>query len=196
MTDTVVEPESADRLYTIDGLPVQVSALGPKDGRSVVLLSQLPWDIGSYQEIQQRLRVARIQSVQISANRPLSAKAVIGLLDALDVRSAVVVGDRAAADMAWQTAAHHPQRVTGLVVIDRGHPRAADITGTVRDRNCPLVLVNTTTLVSTASHHSVARASRRHVRGDFRITELAGCRGSRHFTSQLSTEIVLRSLTS
>lgn len=195
MTDAVVEPESVDRFYTVDGLPVQVNLLGPRVGRSVVLLGQLPWNAGSYPEIQERLRLARIQSIQITASRPLSTKAVIGLLDALAVRSAVVVGDRAGAEMAWHTAAHNPQRVTGLVVIDRGHPRTADTIGVVRDGSCPLVLADTTALVSTASQHSVARASRRHVRGDYRITDLAGRRGSRHFASQLSTEIVLRSLT-
>ncbi len=86
-----------------------------------------------------------------------------------------------------------PERFTGLVVVDGGHPRVADVESVVRDEDCPHVQVDTTALASTPAARTVAQASRRYVQGDFRLVELAGWRGSRHFTVQLATEIVLRS---
>ena len=79
------------------------------------------------------------------------------------------------------------------MVIDCGHPRVPDINGVIRDQHCPPVQVDTTALVSTPAAHGVARASRRYVHGEFRLTDLAGWRKSRHFTAQLASEIVLRS---
>lgn len=184
--------EPVDRLYTIDGLPVQVSAQGPPDGRTVVLLD-MSRTVGSpYQELRDRLHVAKVQTVGISARLPLSDKAIVAILDSLSIRCAVLVGDGPCAEIAWLTAAHHPQRITGLVVIDGGHPGTAH--NDSRDALCPQVFADTTALVSSRGAGSIARASRRHVRGDFRIADLAGTRGSRHFIAQLSTEIVMHTL--
>ncbi|UNB49914.1 alpha/beta hydrolase [Mycolicibacterium sp. YH-1] len=194
MTTAHGETESVDRVYTIDGLAVHVTAQGPAGGKTVVLLDQRSNGESPYRAIRERLHIAKVRTVDISADRAVSDKAVIQILDALRVRYAVLVGDRAGAEIGWKTAAHHPQRITGLVVIDRGHPRTADLTGTICDKYCPHVCTDTTVLVSTGAAHSIARASRRYVRGDFRIAELAGRRGSRHFIAQLSTEIVLRTL--
>jgi pimeloyl-ACP methyl ester carboxylesterase len=140
--------------------------------------------------------VAKVHTVGISAGCAVSGKAVVGILDSLRVPSAVLVGDGPCAEIAWQAAAHHPQRITGLVVIDGGHPNTG--VGARADDGanlCPHVFADTTALVSSHAAGSVARASRRYVRGDFRLADLAGPRGSRHFIAQLSSEIVMRSLT-
>jgi hypothetical protein len=78
------------------------------------------------------------------------------------------------------------------VVIDRGHPRVADLTGVIRDAHCPPVEMNTTALVSTPAARAVAKASQRYVYGDFRLVDLLGRRNAQESTAQLAAEIVLR----
>ncbi len=63
-------------------------------------------------------------------------------------------------------------------MIDRGHPRVADLTGVIRDEHCPPVEMNTTALVSTPAARAVAKASQRYVYGDFRLVELLGRRNA------------------
>jgi pimeloyl-ACP methyl ester carboxylesterase len=179
-------------MYTIEGHPVQVSTQGPAGGRTVVLLDISPTGESPYQDIRDRLHVAKVHTVGISAGFAVSGKAVVGILDSFGVPCAVLVGDGPCAESAWRAAAHHPQRITGLVVIDGGHPRAAN--GLDGDDLCPHVFADTTALVSSRAAGSAARASRRYVRGDFRMADLAGPRGSRHFIAQMSTEIVMRTL--
>lgn len=65
-----------------------------------------------------RRRSARLSSARTHGYIP--PKAVIGVLDALDVRWGILVGDRAGAELAWELAATRLDRFTGLVVIDRG----------------------------------------------------------------------------
>lgn len=48
-----------------------------------------------------------------------------GLLDALGVRQACVVGHDWGAGTAWALAMHHPERVSKLVVLSVGHPGEA-----------------------------------------------------------------------
>lgn len=54
---------------------------------------------------------------------------MISILDALDVKWALLVGDRVGGEIAWELAATRLDRFIGLVVIDRGHPRVADRPG-------------------------------------------------------------------
>jgi pimeloyl-ACP methyl ester carboxylesterase len=181
-----------EHVDTIHGFTIPVDVQGPKDGRTIVIFDE-PWcETSPYEAVRQRLHIAGLRTVLIGARRRLSAKAVVGVLDALPVKGAVLVGDHLGAELAWELAATHHERFAGLVVIDCGHPRVADVNGVVRDEHCPHVHADTTALVSSRAAEAVARASRRYVRGDFRLTELAGWRGSRHFTAQLTTEILLR----
>ena len=114
---------------------------------------------------------------------------------ALDVRWGVLVGDRAGAELAWELAATRLDRFTGLVVVDRGHPRVPDPNGVIRDEDCPPVEINTTALVSTPAARTVATASQRYVYSDFRLVEFAGRRNAAESTAQLAAEIVLRTST-
>ena len=120
---------------------------------------------------------------------------VVAVLDALEVKWALLVGDRVGGELAWELAATRLDRFIGLVVIDRGHPRVADMAGAIRDEHCPPVEMNTTALVSTASARAVAKASQRYVYGDFRLVDLLGRRSAQESTAQLAAEIVMRTST-
>ena len=121
-----------------------------------------------YDAVCQRLHTASLRTVVIAPDPRLSAKTVVGILDALGVRWALLVGDRIGGELAWELAATRLDRFIGLVVVDRGHPRVADQAGVIRDEHCPPVEMNTTALVSTPAARAVAKASQRYVYGDYR----------------------------
>ncbi len=182
---------------TVDGFRMPVSVAGPENGCVVVIFDETQCNSGAYGAVCERLHrlhIALLRTIVIAAGPPLlTTKSVLRVLDAIGVGESVLVGDGTGAELAWKLAATHPERCTGLVVIDSGHPRIADVNSVVREPDCPNVQVDTTALVSTSAARTIAQASRRYVQGDFRLVELAGWRGSRHFTAQLTTEIVLRS---
>lgn len=182
-------------VLTVDGIPVAVEATGPEKGPTVVLLGAAPHAPSAYDGVCNRLHTASLRTVVIVSDPRLTAKAVIGVLDELGVAWGVLVGDRLGAELAWELAATRLDRFTALVVIDRGHPRVADVTGVIRDEHCPPVEMNTTALVSTASARAVANASQRYVYGDFRLVELLGRRNAQESTAQLAAEIVMRTST-
>ncbi len=136
-----------------------------------------------------------LRTIVIGADSRLTAKSVLGLLDTIGVRWAVIVGDRVGAELAWELAATRLDRFTALVVVDRGHPAVADQDGEIRDEQCPPVEINTTALVSSPAARAVARASQRYVYGDFRIVDMLGRRNAGESTAQLAAEIVLRTST-
>jgi pimeloyl-ACP methyl ester carboxylesterase len=181
-------------MLTVDGFPIAVSVTGPEKGPVVVMLAsqQAP---ASYDALCQRLHTASLRTVVIGPDRRLTPKSVLGILDSIGVKWALLVGDRIGGEVAWELAASRLDRFIGLVVIDRGHPRVADMTGVVRDEHCPPVEINTTALVSTPAARAVARASQRYVYGDYRLVEMLGRRNAHESTAQLAAEIVLRTST-
>lgn len=189
-------PASLESIRPVDAvegfwLPVKVS--GPDNGRVVVMFDETSPETAAFDAVRQRLHAAMLRTVVIPMDRGLTAKSVVGVLDRLGLPPALLVGDRAGGELAWNVAATEGERLTGLVVIDSGHPRVSDTNGVIRDQHCPPVHADTTALVSTPAAHAVGRASRRYVHGEFRLTELAGRRKSPYFTAQLAAEIVLRS---
>ncbi|CAN5557320.1 alpha/beta hydrolase [soil metagenome] len=180
---------------TVDGFPIQIDVTGPEAGPAVVLLGAAQQTVASYEGVCERLHTASLRTVVIAPDRKLTAKSVIGVLDSVGVRWAVLVGDRGGAELAWELAATRLDRFTGLVVVDRGHPKVADQDGSVRDEHCPPVEMNTTALVSTPGARAVAQASQRYVYGDFRLVDLLGRRNAQESTAQLAGEIVLRTST-
>ncbi|WP_304112626.1 alpha/beta fold hydrolase [Mycolicibacterium bacteremicum] len=180
---------------TVDGSAYAVEVAGPENAGVVVLIGTAALAPAAYEAVCHRLHTASLRTVVIAANPRLDAAAVIGIMDALDIRWSTLVGDRAGAEIAWQLAATRLDRFTGLVVIDRGHPRVADETGTIRDENCKPVEVATTVLVSNAKSAAVARATQRYVYGEFRLVELLGRRNAGESTAQLAAEIVMRTST-
>ncbi|MGB0877409.1 MAG: alpha/beta fold hydrolase [Mycobacterium sp.] len=179
----------------VDGFAVPVEVAGPDKGSVVVLLCAANQGAGAYAALCERLHTASLKTVVIGSDPRLTDTAVIGILDKLDVRWALVVGDRQGAELAWELAATRLDRFTGLVVVDRGHPRVADHAGVIVDERCPPVELNTTALVSTSAARTVAKASQRFVYGDYRVVELLGRRKAADSTAQLAAEIVMRTST-
>lgn len=179
-------------VVTIDGFAVPVDVAGPDQGSTVVVLSAGHHGPAAYEAVCQRLHTASLRTVVIGADPRLTAKSVVGILDSLDVKWALLVGDRLGGELAWELAATRLDRFIGLVVVDRGHPRVADPTGVIRDEECPAVEMNTTALVSNPAARAVAKASQRYVYGDFRLVEMLGRRSAQDSTAQLAAEIVLR----
>ena len=180
---------------TVEGFPVRVSVTGPEKGPYVVLLGSAEHPPAAYDTLCQRLHTAAVRTVVIGADPRLHPKAVVSILEALDVPWAVLVGDRFGAELAWELAATRPDRFTGLVVIDRGHPRIPDPRGVVRDPDCPPVEINTTALVTSPATRAAVKASQRHVYSDYRLVEFTGRRSAAEATAQLAAEIVLRTST-
>ncbi|MDV3125234.1 alpha/beta hydrolase [Mycobacterium sp. 21AC1] len=182
-------------VMTIDGFAVPVDVAGPERGSTVVLLSAGHHGPAAYEAVCHRLHTASLRTVVIGPDPRLTAKSVVGILDVLDIKWALLVGDRLGGELAWELAATRLDRFIGLVVVDRGHPCVADLTGVVRDDTCPPVEMNTTALVSTPATRAVAKASQRYVYGDFRLVEMLGRRNAQESTAQFAAEIVLRTST-
>jgi len=180
---------------TVYGFDVAVEVAGPDNGAVVVLLPAAQQAPAAYAGLCERLHTASLKTVIVGPDPRVAAKTVVGILDELDLGWALLVGDRLGAELAWELAATRLDRFTGLVAVDRGHPRVADLAGVIRNENCPPVELNTTALVSTNAAGTVAKASQRFVYGDYRIVELLGRRNEVDSTAQLAAEIVMRSST-
>lgn len=181
-------------MMTVDGFGVPVAVSGPDRGSYVVLLCAAQHAPAAYDTLCQRLHTAAVRTIVIGADPRMNTKSVLAVLDSLEMPSGVIVGDRIGAELAWEVAAARPDRFTGLVVIDRGHPRVADPHGVIRDPDCPPVEVNTTALVTSPASRAVAKASQRFVYSDFRLVEY-GRRNAAVAVAQLAAEIVLRTST-
>jgi pimeloyl-ACP methyl ester carboxylesterase len=182
-------------MTTVDGFPIPVGITGPENGSVVVLLGAAQRALAAYDAVCERLHTASLRTLVVGPDPRLTPKSVVGILDALDIQWGVLVGDRTGGEVAWELAASRLDRFTGLVVIDRGHPRIPDLAGVVRDEHCPPVEINTTVLVSSPAARAVADASQRFVYADYRVAELLGRRNVHESTAQLAAEIVLRTST-
>lgn len=182
-------------MMTVDGFPVSVDVSGPDKGVHVVLIGAALHAPAAYTALCERLHTAAVRTVVIGADPRLSPAAVLAVLDVLEIPWAVLVGDRFGAELAWELAATRPDRFTGLVVVDRGHPSVPDANGEIRIPDCPAVEINTTALVTSPATRAVARASQHRVYGDYRLAELIGRRNAEESTAQLAAEIVLRTST-
>ncbi|TAM63422.1 alpha/beta hydrolase [Mycobacterium sp.] len=181
-------------MTTLEGFPVPVVVAGTETGVVVVILGDEERTPAAYDAVCERLHTASLRTVVIGFDPRLTCKSVIGILDALGIGWAVVMGDRAGGDLAWELTATRLGRFVGLVVIDRGHPRAGDRDGAIRDGHCPPVEIGTTVLVSSPAARSVAQASQRYVYADYRVVHL-GRRTVQESTAQLAAEIILRTST-
>lgn len=182
-------------MMTVDGFGVPVDVSGPDKGCYVVLLCAANHAPAAYSALCQRLHTAAVRTIVIGADPRLHPKAVMSILDTLEVPSGVLVGDRSGAELAWEAAAARPERFTGLVVIDRPHPRVPDPEGAIRNPDCGPVEVNTTALVTSPASRAMAKASQRFVYSDYRLVEYTARRNAEAATAQLAAEIVLRTST-
>lgn len=84
-------------VLTVDGFAATVDVSGPEQGSVVVLLGAAHQGPSAYDGVCQRLHTASLKTIVIGPDPNLSAKSVIGILDALGVRWALLVGDRVGA---------------------------------------------------------------------------------------------------
>jgi len=112
---------------------------GPPDGELVLLLHGFPQSSWSWREVWPALVAAGCRTVAPDQRgyspgaRPLPVSAyampelvgdVLGMLDALGVERAHLVGHDWGAAVAWQVAARHPDRVRTLSAVSVPHPVA------------------------------------------------------------------------
>lgn len=178
-------------MTTLDGFPVPVVVGGPENGVVVVILGDQDRVPAAYDAVCERLHTASLRTVVVGFDPRLTPKSVIGILDGLGIGWAVVMGDRAGGELAWELTATRLGRFVGLVVIDRGHPLAGNHEGPSTDGHCPPVEIGTTVLVSSPAARAVAQASQRFVYADYRVVHL-GRRSVQESTAQLAAEIILR----
>ena len=81
----------------------------------------------AYDAVCQRLHTASLRTIVIGPDPRLTAKSVVGICSTRSTCVGVLVGDRVGGELAWELAATRLDRFIGLVVIDRGHPRVADL---------------------------------------------------------------------
>src|SRR5258705_532557 len=84
-------------MVTVEGFPVPVDVTGPDKGSVVVVLGAAHHAPAAYDAVCQRLHTASLRTIVIGPDRRLTAKSVVGILDALEGKRPLLVGDRACA---------------------------------------------------------------------------------------------------
>lgn len=102
-------------VLTVDGFPATVDVSGPEKGSVVVLIGAARQNPAAYAAVCERLHTASLRTVVIGPDPRLTPKAVVGILDSVGVRWALLVGDRGGGDLAWELAATRLDRFIGLV---------------------------------------------------------------------------------
>jgi pimeloyl-ACP methyl ester carboxylesterase len=132
---------TSGRIRTVhhDGLTFDVLDEGPRDGKPVVLLHGFPERSSTWRLVAPILHEAGLRTIALDQRgyspgaRPddtaayaaleLAADA-IGVLDALGIERAHVVGHDWGATIAWFVAGRHPERVATLTALSVPHPLA------------------------------------------------------------------------
>ncbi|MDN5759060.1 MAG: alpha/beta hydrolase [Tomitella sp.] len=188
-----------ERTITIGGSTRAVGVEGPDGAPGVLVLASAPATgvVPDMATITARLVNSGMQAFVLEQLDGLGHDEVVAILDQVGLHWVSIVGIGDGAALAWQTAARHFERTTSLVVLDHGHPAAADVQGDIADAGCPAVEVATTLVLATGEHRSHAYATGRHAYSDYRVVELpegdeAAADGVALATA-LATEIILRS---
>ncbi|MCP3822800.1 alpha/beta hydrolase [Streptomyces sp. A3M-1-3] len=121
---------------SLDDLVFDVDVSGPEDGQPVLLLHGFPQSRQSWDEVVPLLNEAGLRTIAFdqrgyspgarpagvdSYRLPLIAGDALGILDALGLPSAHVVGHDWGAVVAWYMAARHPDRVSTLTAVAFPH---------------------------------------------------------------------------
>lgn len=188
MSDATVKAGGRSRTVRVEG---------PEGALAVLLLTGGPADAAGYAEVTTRLGNSGLRTFLLADVEGLSAADVIAILDELGVHWAHLAGSGAGAALAWEVAARNFDRVSSLVVIDQGHPAAADAEGKVLDAGCPAVEVSTTLILTADDHRTRAYGTGRHTYSDYRVVELPAAKAGgvvdEALGVALATEIILRS---
>lgn len=122
-----------------NGLLFDVHRSGPARGPWVVLLHGFPVNSMCWDKVLPRVHDAGLRTLTIDQRgyspgaRPdgveeyrleLLTADVLGVLGHLNIAYSMVVGHDWGGIVAWQLAARHPDRFTGLVAVSTGHPSA------------------------------------------------------------------------
>ena len=128
-----------DSFLPVNGLQIHYVEEGPKSGPLVLLLHGFPEFWFSWRHQIPALAVAGFRVVapdlrgyNLSDKPPrvadydldLLAGDVVGLIEGLGASRAALVGHDWGGAVAWHTAAHHPQRISRLAVLDCPPPQA------------------------------------------------------------------------
>jgi hypothetical protein len=166
---------------------------GPQSAHVVVLLRASDDPETVYDDVCERLHNSGLRTVVIGAqDHPLTERAVLAVLDELSLAWVNLVGNKDAADVAWLLAARTFGRFVSLIVVDRGHPAIADGQGHMLAEDCPAVEMPTTVLVGDPEYRDPAELSGRRVYSEFRVVQLPDGADVASASSELATEIVLR----
>ena len=133
-----------ERTVAANGIDLHLAEAGPEAGPAVVLLHGFPdsWKLWRHQvdalagagmrvlapDLRGLGETTRPAEVEAYKLRTLAAD-VVGLLDAVGVRRAAVVGHDWGAALAWRVAMFVPDRVDRLVAVSVGHPLAGVAAG-------------------------------------------------------------------
>ncbi|GAF47400.1 pimeloyl-ACP methyl ester carboxylesterase [Rhodococcus wratislaviensis] len=124
---------------TLGDLTFDVTISGPADGAPVVLLHGFPESAASWEPVSALLNESGLRTYAPNQRgyspgaRPDGVDSyridhlvadVVGLLDALGLDSAHLVGHDWGAAVAWVVAARHPDRITSLTAVSVPHPGA------------------------------------------------------------------------
>jgi len=116
---------------------VHYRMMGPKTGPVLLLLHQTPWSLIEFADIQPCLAARGIRTLAVDTpgygmsdapdGRPTIqqyAENIVPVLDYLKIRKVVVAGHHTGASIAAALAAHHPERVEGVIL--HGAPNYSD----------------------------------------------------------------------
>jgi pimeloyl-ACP methyl ester carboxylesterase len=122
---------------SLDSLVFEVDVVGPPEGETVLLLHGFPQTSHCWRLLVPYLSAYRVvlpdQRGYSPGARPADGEDyrlprmvadALGMLDALGVERAHVVGHDFGAAVGWQLGARHPSRVRSLTVLSVPHPRA------------------------------------------------------------------------
>nr|WP_199832612.1 alpha/beta hydrolase [Gordonia iterans] len=122
-----------------DGLTFDVHRSGPSRGPWVVLLHGFPVNSMCWDKVLPRVHDAGLRTLTVDQRgyspgaRPPEVDDyrldrltddVLGVLGHLNIAYSMLVGHDWGGVVAWQLAAKHPERFTGLVAVSTGHPSA------------------------------------------------------------------------
>ncbi|MFT4045018.1 MAG: alpha/beta hydrolase [Gordonia sp. (in: high G+C Gram-positive bacteria)] len=127
------------REITVGDLTFDVSLGGPDRAPWVLLLHGFPVNSDCYRDVVGRLHESGLRTVTFD-QRGYSARArpsavddyaidklvgdALGVLDALGIAYAILVGHDWGGIVAWHLAGKHPDRFTALIAVSTGHPAA------------------------------------------------------------------------
>jgi pimeloyl-ACP methyl ester carboxylesterase len=129
-------PGTTTHRLEINGITMEVQAMGPAEGRPVILLHGFPEFWYSWRHQMPALAEAGFRvyapdqrgynrtSKQGPYDGATLTQDIVALQDALGITHSDIVGHDWGAVVAWNFAAHHPERTRRLIILNGPHPEA------------------------------------------------------------------------